>query len=754
MGLKDSYAANSEVYYEEKLHLDGTIHIVNEEIKKVSVDLDRINSKMRELRGEFDSESNRDLYIYSTRKPKFQEAYDKYNRVLDNPYFARVDFKFDDEKTYNSIYIGKTGFKEESSYGVVDWREPIAEAFYNGESGKVKYKVNGILYSGTVKLKRQFVIEKSKLIKFSDDLYGEKIANKINLPETMKTINKAKNKKMEEQDIEKVSSEDIFLDKLSRSAENRLKDIIETIKAEQNKIIRQPLDRTIIVQGAAGSGKSTVGLHRISYLLYNYKKANLKPEDILVIAPNKVFLNYISELLPGMDSNGVNQYTLEELAYRLLGKKVELNKDEKTDFLCNNANKSLGLFLKEAISSISKFKGSVIFKDIIDNYIGSLLEIIKSTINTIEMFSGKLVITRDEQLRILSSNSPFNQKLEELRQFLESKFRVYFEQKSFFSIGVKGQKMTADSFINQYFESKRKIEVRDIYKKVFSSEIAKKATADFTYYSFVSEYTLKLLNQNLYEREDLAAICYLKKLIEGLDNSVTFRHIFVDEAQDLSQFEFVLLKEISSNNSLTIMGDTNQCIFSHRGIEKWDELIKGVFKDNKCDFYKMLNSYRSTYEIVNSSNKLITDLTNRALAVKRRGEEVQIYETQNKAEQMKKVFELIKTLEKKGCKSIGILAKKDNDCKLICSQLKKAGISNFSYLDEESQKYSGGITVSPIILSKGLEFDGVILWDVSENSFENNDFDRKALYVAVTRPLNYLYMIFRGKLSTLIEDFH
>jgi DNA helicase II / ATP-dependent DNA helicase PcrA len=750
-------------YFEEKIHLDGTVHKLNEKLEVVNDEVSRDDQKLKKLRKEYDSESNRDKFLIGRLYNKNLEKLEVLKKQVDSPYFGRIDFKDSLESSYRSYYIGKLGFDEDSKFGVIDWRNPFSEVFYQCHNGEASYEVRGVSRTGKVSLKRQFTIEKSRLIQYSDDVVGDTIAKKlIDIKEQEKSkLRDANIKKIEtvdtsqyDKDFKVTTTNEMFTGILNRNADKRLKDIIQTIREEQDKIIRQPYNKTLIVQGVAGSGKSTVGLHRISYILYNNRNLNFKPEEILVVAPNRIFLDYISELLPEIDAHGVKQMTFEEIACKLLGKELKIGNDEKIDFLCTTGNNSLSIFLKEAISTISKFKGSSQFKDSLKLYLEQIIGYLASnTISEINLLSGKIKITKEEQLKIVKSDTPYNLKITQLREYINSKIRVFFEQRNFFASQQlsESEKVKVTAYINSYFSNKRMLDVFDVYKKFFTSDSTKRKFLNEKYFSFIAEHSQRLLSQNTYEREDLAAICYLNKLINGHTNNLSFRHIFIDEAQDLSPFEFIILKDICLNNSLTIMGDINQGINSHRGINDWKELTDDIFKEFKPEYFDMMNSYRSTLEIIQFSNYLIPDNLPKAIPVERHSDKPLIHKISSQADGVIQVKRYLDELRRKGCKSIGIIAKKLDDCKVIAAQLKKEGIKDFKYLDGTSKSYTGGITVLPIVLAKGLEFDAVILWDASSKNFTNNDFDKKLLYVAVTRPLKYLCILYRGKISQLLD---
>jgi len=735
---------NHPDYKNEVIHLEETINEMIQEIDALESKSNETRAKQMELLAVNDKKSiMEDLNTYSNIQKGISKKLLEIESALDCPYFGRVDFKEDNSNEFEPLYIGKVGFRQGSKYGVIDWRMPIASIFYECENGRAKYEAPGGTFSGDVKLKRQYTIKDSQLVSFADDVIADKIA---------KTIEKVASKGREPIKDD-VISDPILLEKLKQNSDKKLKDIIETIRAEQNKIIRQPLNKVLVVQGVAGSGKSTVGLHRISYILYNNK--GIDPGKILVVAPNKVFLDYISDLLPGIDAKGVIQLTFEQLAFNIIGTDLNVLKDEKVEFFVSAAKENLYQFLKDAMVSVSKFKGSLSFIKLIDYIINKKTNEIISELKDVSLFGEKLKISRDEQVNYLKGNTPLNNKIMMLKKAIESKVKVFIERQAFFTDNVNTLEQEAVTFLNSYLKNLKRIEPISVYKELYEDDYIYKTLYKNRYFSFAAQYTLKILGSGCVEREDLAALCYIKYMTDGIGSGHKYAHIFVDEAQDLSPLEFVVLKLVSENNSMTIMGDMNQGINSHRGIDNWEELINNIYSELKPQYFEILSSYRSTKEIVEFSNKLIPKNLPKAKPVARNGEKPTIEKVSSYKDGINKVIKMIKYYQNNGCQSIGILAKKERECRTIYSALTKLGdgFENINLIDDTTDKYNGGISIVPIVLSKGLEFDAVILWNASDENFSDTDFDLKILYVAVTRPMHYLHILYKGNITAHLKGF-
>lgn len=734
---------NHPDYKDEVIHLENTINEMIQGINELDSEISNIQAKQKALLIANDPASRMDLIVYKNIEEINSKKLLDIKSALDSPYFGRVDFKYDNNNEFETFYIGRIGFKQESKYGVIDWRTPIASIFYECENGRAKYEAPEGTFSGDVRLKRQYKIKDSQLISFTDDIIADKIA---------KTLEKIASKEQMPQKDD-IISDPVLLEKLKQKSDKKLKDIIETIRAEQNKIIRQPLNKVLVVQGVAGSGKSTVGLHRISYLLYNNK--GMDPGKILVVAPNKIFLDYIIDLLPGLDARGVKQLTFEQLAFNIIGTNLNIIKDEKIEFFVSTANANLYQFLKDAMANVSKFKGSLSFISLIDYIINKKANEIISRLNDVNLFEEKLKISRDEQVNYLKGNAPLNNRIVMLKNAIESKIRVFIQQQAFFMDNIDSLKQEAVKFLNSYLKNLKPIEPISVYKEIYEDDYVYKTLYKNRYFSFVAQYTLKILESGYVEKEDLAALCYIKYKTDGIRSAQKFLHIFVDEAQDLSPLEFVVLKLVSENNSMTIMGDMNQGINSHRGIESWDQLINTIYSDLKPQYFELLNSYRSTKDIVEFSNKLVLKNLPKAIPVARNGEKPTIEKFSSNKDGINKLIKMIKYYRNNGCQSIGILAKKERECRAIFSVLSKLEdeFSNINLIDDTTDKYNGGISIVPIVLSKGLEFDAVILWNASDVNFGNTEFDLKILYVAITRPMHYLHILYKGNITSHLKGF-
>ena len=321
-----------EVFLQEKEKLQEIVEKISEEENLIEKHLSSANMN-------YDLENIAKSKILQAQIKKLSDI----KKIKEKPYFARMDFK-EDSKNVEKFYIGKISLLDnKTSYPIiVDWRAPIANLYYEGKIGTAEYYVLGEKIQGEILLKRQYIIENKKLKKY------------VNINVT--------------------GNDELLQNALEEKADDRLKNIVATIQDEQNKIIRAEMKYPLIVQGVAGSGKTTIALHRIAYLIYNYEK-EFKPEEFMIIAPTKFFLNYISNILPDLGVDNVRQCTFEDFAYDVIGKKLKISdNNEKLVIIVNKEfdninNGKVDIMIKE-----SKFKSSINFKNVLDKYLAVVEE--------------------------------------------------------------------------------------------------------------------------------------------------------------------------------------------------------------------------------------------------------------------------------------------------------------------------------------------------------------------------------------------
>lgn len=670
----------------------------------------------------------------------FIEMYSEKIRMMEKsinkPYFARLDFNRDGEEKTEVLYIGKVGVMDEDNKNVtIDWRAPISSMYYDSNIGKASYIAPEGTCTGELLLKRQYDIEDKILINY--------------------------------QDVDTVSNDDLLKPYLSASADSRLKNIVSTIQQEQNEIIRQPINKNLIVQGVAGSGKTTVALHRIAYLVYNNREI-IKPSQYLVIGPNKFFVNYISGVLPDLDVENVKQLTYDELCSEFLKEDIELiNEDKKLIESISNEKslsyekfkvsmeykKSIDLFIKELDSNIIpnkniEIKGyEVLSSDVIkDIYFSidqpNIYSSIKKKLDRTELLLSKYILDNYD-LIISNVKNQYKKKINnEIDKTNENKNLSFIEKE--LKAGLK-------SYLRKYFNNLIPNTLA-IYIK-FLTNINKYISYEI-YFDNSSRIQKNIQNikEKKAEFEDLSALIYIKSKITGIEEYENYRQVAIDEAQDFGDFSFYALKYFLKNATFSIFGDLAQSIYQYRGIENWKKVAKDTFKE-KCETKYLLKSYRTTTEIMNSANNITKYIgLNTAKPVIRHGKEVRYIDYTDFKNQVDTIKNTLDEYMKNEYKTIAIICKDEKEANAINSKLKEENIIINNIIDSDTQ-YKGGVCTITSYLAKGLEFDGVIIANVSEGEYDSKRvIDMKLLYVAMTRPLHELTVLYNNKIVEPLRE--
>lgn len=653
-------------------------------------------------------------------------------RIKEKPYFARIDFKEDGKSIKDKLYIGKIGIIDlDGKIIVTDWRAPVSTLYYDSNLGNVEYNAPEGKISGNMSLKRQIIIEK----------------------EDLKSI----------YDVDSVSDDELLKPYLGASADSRLKNIVASIQGEQNNIIRKSIEKNLIVQGVAGSGKTTVALHRIAYLMYN-NSDKYKANQFMVIGPNKFFINYISNVLPDLDASNAVQLTFEELATEYT--KEKLSFEDSTKKLADITDGKLNIIY-------SKFKSSIEYKKLLDKYLNNIENRLISNdglvINNIKVLEkdfimkiynetiGESIAQRLELTAKITANRIKNDD-EVYNKIKTQMFEIEKNQpdnESKRKIAKKEIEMLKE-LTNSGFEKQLKkylnissTKVINIYKD-FVNNVDKLYSKDEIKIKEFQKYTIDSLNKKIIENEDIAPIMYIKLILFGNDEFKNIKCVVVDEAQDFGLFSFIVLKRILSNAVFSIFGDMAQGIYSYRAIDSWNEIDNKVFEGS--EYLKLSKSYRTSIEIMNEANKISEAIGfGRANPVIRNSGPI-VKTKVNKKDKIKYISNRVKEYLKKGYKSIAIIYKNQDKMIELNKHFKEQGIaSEIIYKDQKN--YNGGICILTSYLSKGLEFDVVIIADCDEERYNHEDIlDMKLLYVSMTRALHKLELIYENNICKYLKE--
>ena len=710
----------------EKEHLRETIAIIKEILQNEQMSLEKLYSEYLGSREELWSIADRKkIHIHNLESS------------LDTPYFARIDFTFEKDGKLQTIYIGKNGIMQNTDIIVTDWRAPISSLYYDSEVGHCSFTSPEGEVSGNLELKRQYEINSGNLISYYD--------------------------------VDLVSTDALLQKYLNSNNDSRLKSIVSTIQKEQNEVIRRNLFDNLIIQGVAGSGKTTVALHRIAYLVYNYRDS-IKQNQYLVIGPNPIFIKYISSVLPELDVSSVKQCTFEGFAQNYIDEEININSPDK---------KVTQSIAGKIDNDIDKFKSSMNYKTMLDQFLQVYFYSITAKDFTLDDFTVlnsqkvKEVFDSTYTSTHISLASRIELTIEKLSRIIEDNidsittaftdytFQAFAnlqdpkEEEKMRKKIVKNREELhkfCKSSLRKYF-AKAKIDATKLYK-LFISSIENYDIFNYKYLKTLKKDTMKNIKNGCYDFEDLASLIYLQKVIAPNPEYSRIRHVVVDEAQDLGEFNFFVLKSALPSSTFSIFGDLAQSIYDYRGIDNWNIVNKIMF-DNNGRIINFKKSYRTTSEIMEVADEVSESIGMiRSDLVVRHGKEVDFtpLEQQNIPSY---IAGKIKEYKEKGYKTIAIISKTNLLSCYINDDLAELGVNipNITLNDDLSDDNNKVCTISNQ-LAKGLEFDAVIINDASENIYaSSSNLDMKLLYVAITRALHELDIVYSGELSLPLRSY-
>lgn len=632
-------------------------------------------------------------------------------KQLSNPYFARIDFKEDGEES-ESFYIGLSTVEDEDNFDifVFDWRSPVANMFYDFEVGPAYYDAPVRRIEGHIEFTRQYNIRNGEIVFMHN-------SNESLCDEALTSM-------------------------LSGNATDKMKNIVASIQKEQNDIIRSDDSKILFIQGAAGSGKTSIALHRSAYLLYKHRK-NLSADNILIFSPNEVFAEYISDVLPELGESNIRQTTFEIFSKRFLPSNyLYESKNDHLDYIYSN-HTDLKTFKLRTKSM--EYKNTLDFMNTLNKFILDIPRLITNvtpiTIEGVQIVSKKSV---EKTIFERFKDIPFLNRIDVVKQslfsqvenkYLSSKDNSHFDyvedKKTFYDFCKAQVDLQVDAMIKT-FDSVA------IYKSLWSN-IEKYTDIDL---NNTKDLTLNYLNNNEVKFEDITPIIYIRSSLEGFRSYGNMKHVLVDEAQDYSPLFYEIVKRSFPNASLTIMGDLNQRIDKHSNVKSRNS-ITDVFNDVKT--VVLTKSYRSTGNITNFT-KDILETHEPIEAVDRIGDNPTIHIVNNNLEE--RISTKINEMKDKGYKSIAIICKNKENSKKLYSSLKELN-DDINLIISDKCEFKIGINVISSYIAKGLEFDGVILADgESYLSIE----DKHLFYTACTRALHELHIYTNTSLENILPQ--
>ena len=625
-------------------------------------------------------------------------------KMIKSPYFARIDFKFDDEDEFEKIYIGRSSLRKNSyqEMYVYDWRSPIASIFYRFMTGEAFYDAPCGRVTGELNLKRQYEIKNGTLEYFFDS------------------------------DVQIV---DEFLRQLlSQNTTAKMKAIVETIQHEQDVVIRDMENDLLMVQGVAGSGKTSIALHRAAYLMYQGLQTKLSANNIMIISPNSIFEQYISNVLPELGEDNVISSVFEDILSELLnGRKIQSRNDFLENLIVNSK-------YKEISRNSIEFKTSSFFREILDQF---LIDIPRQWIEFEDVYyEGKCVVSgqilKDKILG--RPETPLGIKLEQLEDYI-------LEQ--IFGTGKGRGHKEEKNLIKQEIQKFIKIDIVELYKILFSNEAY--------FYSLLQnsnpsqnikniwKYTKENLEADSLYYDDAIAIAYLYLKIYGTNKYKNIKQVVIDEAQDYYPLQYEIFNLLFSNAKFTILGDMKQTLAKKEDISFYEQIQK-ILNKKKSSLIMLDKSFRCTNEILNFSLKFI-EQSSQIKSFNRNGDSPKVYIADNSEIFIDEIVKEIKLCQEKGFQSICLICKTEKNSTYLFNKIKHK--LDIQLIKNGSVSDLQGVFILPVYMSKGLEFDTVLICDADSQNYHDED-DKNLLYVACTRALHKLSLFCENEVSPLI----
>lgn len=719
---------------EEYAHLQETCDAIEREIRELESLTGARAGECMDVQMEEDPDQQEEVTIQL-----FQAKLDRLRQLSlasGQAYFARLDFIPAGGKQ-EKWYLGRWGVLDPVTLDpvVVDWRSPVANLYYSGQIGPMDYEAPDGRVCGQLTLKRMLTVRERQLISLFDSGI--------------------------------VSQEAYLQEVLGSISTDRLRDIVSTIQAEQNIVIRHPLNIHLMVQGAAGSGKTTIALHRIAYLLYTFRNT-LKPENMMILAPNPLFLSYISQVLPDLGVERVVQTTFE--GWCRMGMGTRMPRIRGTAGF--EKNLSLSPEERRKAGAILRVKGSLETMKKLETFLKDLqLDILPE--NGFRMAGVPLMERQELETVFLQDlrHFPLENRISELKKIIRGRVRSaaallkdrytaaaerHIEGLLSSMPGTPARRQKIRALYELRDQRHREIDIRaedylSAYRDKFSLPDLNRLYSDFLQACFPETAAEMLPESSGIRREDLPILAMICRAVYGLKTK-PMKHIVIDECQDFSPFMIELLKQANPAATFTLVGDLYQGIHSDEGIRSWNEWEGPVFR-NQAKLTQLTVSYRNTVEIMN----LASEVSGRypiggireTKPVLRHGESPRILRAAGEKERLALIRDQVQAWRQEGFHSIALIEKTAEQARKLYRAVGKE--LDARLLSETDSDYRGGVMILPAGIVKGMEFDCVAVCDASGENFPEDEFLCRVLYVMMTRPLHRLSVFYRGELTKLLN---
>lgn len=703
-------------------------------------------------------------------------------RLLPSPYFGRIDFQEEGLEGDEQVYIGVSSFVDEDnlSFLIYDWRTPIASMYYDNVPGPASYVTPGGPIAGRMKLKRQYQIQDGQIRNMFDasDTIGDELLQQV----------------------------------LGKGADSQMKTIVATIQKEQNAMIRDDGSRMLIVQGAAGSGKTSAALQRVAYMLYKHR-ATIKADQIVLFSPNPMFAGYVSTVLPELGEDNMQQTTFQEYLDYWLSAALRLEDPfDQIEYVLTQQ----GAADYEARLQGIAFKASEAFLQALKAYeawlgqrgmafngiryrdrelIGaekmrqvfygfdSTLPLASRTALLQEWLLGELVALERQERQAPWVQEELNYLDPEL--YAEVFGALHQDQEVFdlaehyaavrekitkkrrgdegdFDFAEREEALLRQKIVRDSFRPLRKsvkkfafVDVKSVYSQLFVDISAWQEQTNGAelpaLWPEICRQTLEKLARNELFYEDATPYLYVKEMLEGVRRNAEIRYVFVDEGQDYSLFQYEYLKKLFPRARMTVLGDSGQAIFMQTtSLEAANSPLVRLFGEAETSFVRFKRSYRSTREIVEFTRAMLPD-DGAIVPFDRRGAKPLLFNADGEPGHAAQMLAQIAALKAEGFDSIAVIAKTAADSREACEALRRQGGEGLQLIAKDTPGFEKGVMVLPAYLAKGVEFDAVLVYDASSEAY-GRESERKLLYTACTRAMHRLQLYTKGDWSPFVRQ--
>ncbi|WAH37265.1 RNA polymerase recycling motor HelD [Alicyclobacillus dauci] len=679
-------------------------------------------------------------------------------RLVENPFFGRVDFREDGESETDTVYIGLGSFRDEDTdeFLIYDWRAPISSLYYDHSPGRVSFQAPGGEITGEMEVKRQYVIRQGRIELMFD-------ANV--------TI-----------------GDELLMEALGRHSDTQMRSIVATIQQEQNAVIRNDHSRMLIVQGAAGSGKTSAALQRVAYLLYKHR-GTLTARQMVLFSPNTMFNSYVASVLPELGEENLEQTTFQEYLERRLKRHFQVEDPfDQLEFVLTEENATHYRARVEGI----RYKSSYAFTRVIRAYCESLLN--RGMRFRPISFRGKVIVSREQMREHFYSYEPnfrMNHRMESMRKWLLEQLvaledaekdadwvedevelldpddyrkahqrvsRMNAHRDEVFNEHGQEREILGRMVVHRKLAKIRKrvqklqfIDIPGLYRTMLE-HIEEYAAVDDREalpdnWTDIARYTLEAMEQKQLPYEDATPYLYMMELVLGMSVNTSIQHVFIDEAQDYSRLQIEFIRHLFPRARMTILGDLNQSVYVHEPALARAHDLGDVYGEEHTEFIRLSRSYRSTFEIVEFTRRM-TASDGEIVPFERHGERPRVIRTTD-AEHNRRLVNEVRSLQDQGYSSIAVICKTAAESEKVYAAVKDDIES--SLISKETTRFIHGIVVIPAYLAKGVEFDAVVVYDGSRTVYAH-EHERQLFYTACTRAMHELVILSADEPSHFIAD--